>query len=221
MLPFNRLVATVTRSLFIGACALLLAGCGVLPGKSPQKPVTDYVLNAGLAPGAMGAVTSGSDSCLSVQVMLPRTAAGFNTSRMAYTDQRDSLRYFAYSQWADSPAYMVQPLLVRGLQESGVFRTVVKSPSPISTRFRLIADELAIVQIFQGLGSTLRVAVRLQLFDAREGRLAFDVPVGLERAADANAEAGVQAANALTAELIELVATRTREAADSRALCSE
>lgn len=176
-------------------------------------------MNAGLPPGASASAVPAAGSCLSVQVMLPRPAAGFNTSRMAYSRDQDSLQYFAFSQWADTPAYMVQPLLVNGLQRSGVFQAVLKSPSPINTRYRLISDDLAVVQMFQGSGSRVRLAVRLQLFDATEGRLVFDTPVALEREAGSNPGAGVKVANALASELIDLVAAKARETVDVGALC--
>lgn len=208
------------RWLLIGGL-LGIAGCGVLPGKSSQQPVIDYSLNAGLPPGASDAGSARADSCLDARVMLPRSAAGFNTSRMAYMEDSDSLRYFAYSQWLDTPAYMIQPLLVMALKRSGRFQTVVRSPSPVRTRFHLVSDDLALVQQLQDGQSTMRLALRVQLVDARESKILLDKPMVLTRATAANARQGVATANALAAELIERLAANVAEALDVNAYCSD
>lgn len=201
----------VWRAMLSALIAMAVSACGVLPGKSSQQPTRDYSLNAGLSAGAVDPGVAPGNSCVSAQVMLPRTAPGFNTSRMAYTYEPDSLRYFAFSQWLDTPAYMMQPLLVRALHRSGVFQHVVKSPSPVRTRFRLEADDLAVIQQINGQTNVVRIALRLRLLDIRDGALIIDEPVVLERrATGADPRSGVTTANELARELIELVAESVR-----------
>lgn len=198
---------------------LLLAGCGVLPGKSSQRPVVDYALNAGFPPGASATGNKANGSCLDARVMLPRPAAGFNTSRMAYMEDDNSLRYFAFSQWLDTPAYMLQPLLVVALERSDRFHTVVRSPSPVRSRFILASDNLALVQRFDGSQSTVRLALRVQLIDSMHGRILLDEPLIFSREAPANPAQGVATANTLAAEMMNLLATKVQSAVKTEEFC--
>lgn len=204
----------------VAAALLALAGCGVLPGKSSQRPVIDYALNAGMPPGASAAGNQANGSCVDVRVMLPRPAAGFNTSRMAYMEDANSLRYFAFSQWLDTPAYMLQPHLVTALTRSERFATVVRSPSPVRTRFILASDDLALVQRFDGSNSTVRLALRVQLIDSLHGKILFDEPMIFSRAAAASPEQGVATANALAGELVEQLAMRVRNSVNIEDFCT-
>lgn len=201
------------------AVLLLIAGCGVLPGKSSQRPVVDYALNAGLPPGASSVSGEKNGSCLDVRVMLPRPAAGFNTSRMAYMEDANSLRYFAYSQWLDTPAYMVQPLLVVALKRSERFHTVVRAPSPVRTRFILASDDLALVQQFEGGASTVRLALRVQLIDSPNSRILLDEPLILSRTTSASPKEGVVTANVLAAEMVEQLASKIQTVVNIEELC--
>lgn len=204
--------------LFVAAL-LLLSGCGVLPGKSSQRPVIDYALNAGFPPGAGASANQANGSCIDVRVMLPRPAAGFNTSRMAYMEDPNSLRYFAYSQWLDTPAYMLQPLLVIALERSERFHTVVRSPSPLRARFILASDGLALVQRFEGSESTMRLALRVQLIDSMHGKILLDEPLVFSRETTASPEQGVATANVLAAELMERLAMSVRAAIKIEEFC--
>lgn len=215
------LASRIPTSWVLTCVCVLASACGIMPGKSAQTPIRDYSLNGGLAPGPSESAGMNSESCVSAQVMMPRAAAGFNTSRMAYTQGQDSLNYFAYSQWVDTPSYMLQPLLVEALRQSGRFRSVVMSPSPIRTRYRLLSDNLAVVQQVDGDRNVVRIALRLQLLDLREGVLVIDEPIVLEQTTSANAAAGVTAANQLARQLLERVAEKTAAAISVQAVCTD
>lgn len=206
--------------LLFAVILIVSAGCGVLPGKSSQRPVVDYALNAGFPPGASDEAGSNRASCLDVRVMLPRPAAGFNTSRMAYMEEANSLRYFAYSQWLDTPAYMLQPLLVVALKRSEKFGTVVRAPSPIRTRFLLASDDLALVQRFEGGTSSVRLALRVQLIDALESDILLDKPVILSRSTGASPEEGVATANILAAEMVQQLANEISAVVEVEEYCA-
>ena len=201
--------------------AMVISACGMLPGKPTQPAMNEYALNAGFAPGPVGSELESGTSCLSAQVMLPRAAAGFNTSRMAYTQNQDRLNYYAYSQWIDTPSYMFQPLLVDALQRSGRFNTVVKSPSPVRTRYRLITDDLAVVQQIRGKSNVVLIGMRLQLLDMQDRILVIDEALVLEQSTEANPQAGVAAANAIARDLLALVAEKVRGVIDTDALCGQ
>lgn len=207
--------------LVVVCASVTISACGVLPGKSSLPPTIEYSLNAGFAPGPVGAAGAGKvESCVDAQVMLPRAAAGYNTPRMAYTLNQDSLNYYAYSRWVDTPAYMLQPLLVEALQRSGRFRTVVKSPSPVRTRFRLLTDDLVVVQRVEGKSNLVRIGLRLQLLDMQEGILTIDESIVIEKPTAANPKAGVAMANSIASELLVSIADRVRNAVDIEVLCT-
>lgn len=209
------------RLLIFAAISVMTSACGLLPGKSSLPPVSDYSLNAGFAPGPVSVPRADTESCVSAQVMLPRAAAGYNTSRMAYTEDKNQLHYYAYSKWVETPAYMLQPLLVEALQESGRFMTVVKSPSPLRTRYRLITDELAVVQQIKGNKNLVRIGMRLQLFDSQESSFVIDQPMVAERLTEANPQAGAAMANIIAREMLTKVAERVQAAVNIEELCAE
>ncbi len=79
---------------------------------------------------------------------LPQADAGFDTARIIYVRAGDRREYFAQSQWIDTPARMLSPLLVATLGASGRFRAVVAEPSTAATDLRL---DTRIVRFAAGL----------------------------------------------------------------------
>ena len=201
--------------------AALLGACGILPGKSSLQPLRTYTLSASPAQGQIEAGALEGASCINGQVFLPRSAPGFNTARMAYLRSPERIDYFAFSQWVDTPAYMLQPLLVEALARSGRFKHVVLAPSSIGSRFRLESDDLTLVQQFDGGVNRVRLALRVRLVDSAASRYLFDEAIVLERAAQgADPASGVAMANELTRELMEKVTAASQAAIDLSEFCS-
>lgn len=151
-----------------GMVLVLLAGCAALPGTQSRKPINTFVLSAGKSvPGAPQAVARGPV----ISVALPLARAGYGGPRIAYTERPYEIRYYALNQWVDPPPAMLWPLLVRALENSGHFASVVTPASAASVDLRLNTEILALRQEFNGSTSRGRVVLRAQLTDLHSGRV--------------------------------------------------
>ena len=110
------------------SCAL--AACA-LP-RSTEGPVHTYVLASDEPALESGLPTAASGIPGVLVVGLPQAAAGFDTPRMAYVQRSHEVNYYATSQWADSPARMVVPLLIRSMDRTGLWRAVVTTYLPLN-----------------------------------------------------------------------------------------
>jgi cholesterol transport system auxiliary component len=147
----------------------------------------------------------------------PRAWPGFDTPRMAYVRQPHELEYFTKSRWADAPARMLAPLLVRALGQSGAFGAVVHNPGAVAGTLRLDTELVRLQQEFQSPQSRVRVTLRAQLIDMQERRVIgareFEE---VEMAAAENAYAGVAALNRALERLLPRLAEFCASAAASR-----
>lgn len=186
--------------------ALLAAACAALAPEPVPGPVL-HVLEANpavaLAPGSGERV---------LEVTALRAWPGFDTPRMAYVLKRYELDYYAASQWADTPARMIGPLLAGALERTGAFGAVVRSPSAVPGDLRLQAEVVRLAHSFTTRPSRVELALRVELVDAREKRvLAARLIEETEPAPSEDAYGGVRAANAALeralARIVELAVT--------------
>ena len=135
------------------------------------------------------------------------TRPGYDTPRMAYVKRDFTLDYYANSQWADTPARMLQPLLVSALEATGHYSAVLRAPAPIAASLRLDVELVRLQQVFTERPSHMRITLRVLLIDASEGRVLgqreFDAD--MPTASD-NAYGGVRALNKELAPLLNEVA---------------
>jgi cholesterol transport system auxiliary component len=122
---------------------------------------------------------------------------------MAYTEQAHRIEYFASHRWADSPARMLEPLLLRALETSGLFAAVLQTPTTVRFDLRLDTEVLRLVQVFEPTASRVELAVRVSLVDMMKRRvLLSDVLEVSEPASERTPYAGVIAANLAVDELL-------------------
>lgn len=170
--------------------SMLLAGCVGL--SAPQGGSPDiYVLDASPA-----VPPSTIRRELTIAVNLPQARPGFETARIAYFRQPHELNYFAGSRWTDTPARMLQPLLMQALEQGGAFRAVVRAGSTVPADVRLDVELIRLQQNFTVSPSRVQVTLQAQLIDLRARRVLalkqFDV---VEDAASEDAYGGVAATN--------------------------
>lgn len=187
-------------------CATLLAvavaaGCtSILPAprESPQLHV--------LAAPAIANVP-GPPRDLVLEVAVPRAWPGFDTPQMAYARQPYELDYFATHRWADTPSRMLGPLLVRALEQTESFRSVVQVSNAVPADWRLDTEIVRLQQDFTSRPSRVEFTLRAQLTDVR-GRLVVASRVfdEAEIAPSENAAGGVIAANAALQRMLARVA---------------
>jgi cholesterol transport system auxiliary component len=199
------------RGALLASSALLGGGCtgGLLP-KPAAAPVR-YTLGEGAAtpnprPGAPSLVVA------------PLTAApGFDSARMLYLRQPQVLQAYAYAEWADTPARLLAPLLLRALQHTGAFGAVLQAPSSASGPLRLETELLQLQHLHLRSPSEVQLALRVVLIDTATRQALFTRRFETRVPAASDDPAGGAAAAALAAQrlLAELATQVAAEVARS------
>jgi len=175
----------VTQRVAVCSWLALLAGCAALLPK-PQPPPKVYALQAGpptaspqpaLPPAAALAATAAASAAgltaaaalapagLSLVVALPQADAGFDSTHMVYRRQADQLEYFAHSQWVDTPARMLAPLIVDAAGRAPGIRVALPASAGAAADGRLLARVVRLQQDFSQQPSQVRFTLQLSLLD--------------------------------------------------------
>jgi cholesterol transport system auxiliary component len=189
------------RAFQVLASVLLLAGC---TGFSAPQMVNEtvYVLEAQRATKPADVKRS-----LVLAISEPQARPGFDTAQMAYMQQPHELNYFVTSRWADTPARMLEPLLVQAMEQTGSFRAVVPIAGAIPADVRLDTELIRLQHDFTTRPSRVQLALRAQLTDVRGHRvLAVKQFDESENAASDNAYGGVTAANRALQRMLDQLA---------------
>lgn len=146
---------------------VLLSGCGIV--RENQDVIRSYVLEMD-GEDARGEARIPSDVSIppNVLVGVPEPAPAYESSRMAYIQIPHEVNYFALSQWVETPARMLTPLLVRRLEQSGIWRSVIPMPTSIRGEYRLDLTHVVLVQKFLQQPSHVRLEWRGQLVNLND-----------------------------------------------------
>jgi cholesterol transport system auxiliary component len=101
-------------------------------------------------------------------VTQPKAQAGFDTERMAYLLRPFEINYFAFNQWADTPARMFHRIMAENLDKTGLWRAVLQTAGTVPTQYRLDSDNLILEQQFFARPSRVRLALRAQIIDVKK-----------------------------------------------------
>jgi len=140
-------------------------------------------------------------------VSTPRADAGFESARIIYLRQAHKLEYFAQSQWVDTPAAMLSPLIVAALERNGTFKAVVQAPTSTAGQFRLDVDVIRLQHEFLVQPSRVRFTLRAHLLDTATRKVVawreFDAVIP---SASEDTYGGVMAANQAVRNVLEELA---------------
>ena len=185
--------------------AVALHGCTL--GPVEQNAPHTFLLNPDVAVKHFSQNPKRPDPLI-LLVSQPKAQAGFETPRMAYLLRPHEVSYYAFNQWAETPARMFAVLLTQTMEKTGLWHAVVQAPSAAKTDYRLDCDNLALEQQFFSQPSRVRVTMRALLTDHKRqdviGARNFEI---FEAAPSEDAYGGVLAANRAAAELLEQLAT--------------
>lgn len=176
---------------------ILLGGCSTLL-PPPPPPDNIYLLedSAVTAPVPDSSRSAPPKRDLVLAVSMPRARAGFDTAQMVWVRQMHELHVYSRNRWADTPARMLAPLLVRALERSGVFHAVVSTPSAVSATLRLDTELVRLQQDFSVQPSQVQLTLNAQLIDLRTQHVIASTELDeTENAATEDAYGGVRAAN--------------------------
>ena len=196
----------------------LLPACSALLPKPAAQP-SFFALDG--APAAAlpalpvaRAATIGATAAPTLVVNPPQASAGFDSQRIIYVRKAHQLEYFAHSEWVDTPARMLAPLIVAAVDKSGAFRAVVSTPSAAAGDLRLDTEIVRLQHEFGSTPSRVRLTLRATLTDnaTRQvlARIDFD---SVADAASEDAYGGVVAANHATRVVLQSLAVFCSDAA--------
>lgn len=155
------------RPLRLGAAvlALLLTGaCSTLLPKAPPQP-SFYSFDGALADAPPMQLAGLPQPAPTLIVNPLQAAAGFDSQHIIFQHRAHQLEYFARSEWVDTPARMMAPLVVAAVHRSGAFRAVVPTPSAAAGDMRLDVEILRLQQEFGDTPSRVRLTLRATVID--------------------------------------------------------
>ena len=111
----------------------LLAGCGGLLPKAPERPL--YRLNP-----AMGLTQPARRVGALLVIATPTASAGLDTKRIALIRSPVVIEYYAEGEWVDRPPFLVKEALIESFQKSGAFAGVSTEGLGLSADYVLNTD---------------------------------------------------------------------------------
>lgn len=206
----------------LAAAALLLAltaGCSsMLPARPP--PPAFFALDSPATTTAAPNPAAGLPASAATLLVFPtHAAAGFDSPRIVYQREPHSRAAFAHSEWVDTPARMLTPLIVAGLQAQNTFRAVLTAPSAAAADLRLDTELVRLQHEFGASPSRVRFTLRATLIDTTTRRVlaarVFDETVPAQTD---DAKGGVVAANAAVQAVLAQLGGFCAQAAQQRAV---
>jgi cholesterol transport system auxiliary component len=117
------------------------------------------------------------------------------------------LEYFAHSEWVDTTARMLAPLLVVAVENTAAFRAVVLTPSSAAGNLRLDTEIIWLRQKFGNPASRVRFTLRAYLVEDKTRRvLAWREFEAAVPSASDDPNGGVMAANRAVQTVLEELA---------------
>jgi cholesterol transport system auxiliary component len=154
-----------SRRVFFWAVFLLstvVTGCGALRSATTPPP-SFYSLDLSRADTPY----TDAASTHTLLVSVPQAASGYDSQRIIYLRQAHGLEYFAHSEWIDTPARMLAPMIIATIQDSGTFRAVIPAPSSARGDLRLDTEIIRLHQDFRHTPSRVRFTLRARLIDGK------------------------------------------------------
>lgn len=146
-------------------CLGYVAVLWVLSACSPLQSIKQETINTYRIEVPLNPISTAPVLPFVLVVAPPRAAAGFETARMAYLKQTYQLNYFVKNRWVDTPAHMLQPLLMQILERQARFQAVIAHTSPIDAQLRLETEIVRLQQEFDRQPSQIHLTLHVQLIN--------------------------------------------------------
>lgn len=204
-----------SSGLFLLLTVPLMAGCNALLSKQPLQTAY-YSLESVQSEAQASPILNTKDKLPILIINTPNAAAGFDTRRMMYTRNLHQLEYFARNEWVDTPANMLQPLLVSAIEKTGDFSAVLPKRNLVKSELRLESEIVRLIHTFNNKLSQVQFTLRATMIDNATGQVIayreFDERVN---ATTDNPIGGVIAANQAVNTVLEKLSTFSSQAAST------
>jgi cholesterol transport system auxiliary component len=144
------------RSAIVAAAAITITGCSMF-AVDVQGP-TQYSLTQ--TPGVHSAKHHSAKILL---VMAPEAAPYYKTTQMAYELKPHQVSYYTRNAWAEPPAQMLQPLLVKTLQKTNHFHAIVTPPVTGNYDYMLMTQILTLRANLESCPGVYQITLRAQI----------------------------------------------------------
>jgi cholesterol transport system auxiliary component len=196
-------VNAARRRVLALAIAAAVAGCSLAPVDVETRKA---VLSA--LPADIPAATPVASTLL---VLPTHAAAAYDTTQMAYSTAPYEVAYFARNEWADTPAHMLNALLVRTIDGMRRFRAVAAGPQTARPDYALATELIELRQDFTVEPPLACLALRAELRDAQGRTFASKTFETSAPMAARSPQAGAAAANAAAAQALREIASFVAE----------
>ena len=143
----------------------LLTGCSMF---SPVKegPMQGYMLDS--APMIDSKLRQSSSTLL---VLHPDTNPVYDSKRIAFTLKPHQVTYYNHSHWAQPPAVMLEPLMVKTLQRSKRYKSVLTPPYAGTYSFALRTQIQELRIDYTSRVPVVHMVLQAQLINAKTNNL--------------------------------------------------
>ena len=147
-----------------------LSGCASLLPKPVAAP-TLYTLESKATPATALPSNALEKTTAKARVTLvvntPRADAGFDSPHIMYVREPYKLEYFVHSEWVDTPARMLLPMVVSSVDRAGAFKAVVPATIAATGELTLDTEIVRLQQDFSVQPSRVVFTLRAYLVDAQ------------------------------------------------------
>ena len=185
-----------------------LSGCASLLPKPVAAP-TLYTLEGKITPATAlpSNVPAKAAAMVTLVVNTPRAEAGFDSPHMMYVREPYKLEYFVHSEWVDTPARMLLPLVVLSVTKAGAFKAVVPATIAATGELTLDTEIVRLQQDFSAKPSRVVFTVRVYLVDTQTRKtMAWRELEAVVAATSDDPSGGVVAANRAVQMALQQVA---------------
>jgi cholesterol transport system auxiliary component len=108
-----------------------------------------------------------------LRIAMPHSVAGLGSERIQVQESDGSLTWVKNAEWIAPPAKMLEPLLVRDLESSGLFTAVIDSHSSVNAAFDLQTnvERFTLVEADKTGAAHVEIALRYSLVKIPENSL--------------------------------------------------
>lgn len=142
-----------------------------------------------------------------IVVLKPETKAVYNTTQMAYSVQPHQIDFFSKNEWGETPAQMLQPLLIETLQKTHYFHAVVTPSTLTNNAYFLKTQILELNQDYTVNPAILRLTLLVQIYQAATNQVIASKEFSIsEPIVQKTPYGGVIAANCATRKMLREIA---------------
>lgn len=178
-----------------------ITSCSILP---PIKttPQTSYVINT---------IPSNIPHCRSttfnLSVNKPRASAAYNTTQMVYSEKPYQLGYFVKNRWAETPPQMFQPLIIKALENTHSFSSVISSATNNQYDYLINTEVVELQQDYVHSPHAVCFKLRAEIINAKNNTLVNSEELTVtQNMSQDTPYSGVIAANQATAIMLNKLA---------------